>query len=73
MKNYLKRISERIPVWEKLCLTVEEAAEYSAIGENRLRQLIDNNHNADFVLWVGNRARIKRKEFENYISQLASI
>jgi len=62
-----------IPVWERLCMTVEEAAAYSLIGENRLRQIIDNNPTADFILQVGNRTRIKRKEFENYVSGLVSI
>jgi len=54
-------------------MTVEEAAAYSLIGENRLRQIIDNNPTADFILQVGNRTRIKRKEFENYVSGLVSI
>ena len=62
-----------VPVWERLCLTIEEASAYSLIGENRLRAIIENNQHADFILQVGNRTRIKRKEFEAYVSGLVSI
>lgn len=62
-----------IPVWERLCLTIEEASAYSLIGENRLRAIIENNQHADFILHVGSRTRIKRKEFETYVSGLVSI
>ena len=62
-----------IPVWERLCLTIEEAAAYSLIGENRLRTIIQNNQHADFILQIGNRTRIKRKEFEAYVSGLVSV
>lgn len=62
-----------IPFWEKLCLSIEEAAAYSSIGETRLRQLVENNIHADFVLRIGNRTRIKRKEFEKFISELSAI
>jgi hypothetical protein len=30
-----------VPIWEKSNLTVEEAAEYSGIGRNKLRELSD--------------------------------
>jgi hypothetical protein len=32
-----------IPINGRLCLTVEEAAEYSLMGEQRLRKLIEEN------------------------------
>lgn len=50
-----------IPVWEKYTLSIEEAAAYFRIGENKLRQLIAENPNADYILWNGTRAQIKRK------------
>ena len=31
---------EDIPIWEKKCLTVEEAAAYSGIGERKLKALL---------------------------------
>lgn len=55
------------PLWAKLNLTIKEAAEYSNIGENRLRELVDNP-NCTFALSVGNKKKlIKRRLFEQYI------
>lgn len=48
-----------IPVWEKANLTLEEAAAYSNIGINRLRELSDGDQ-CPFVLFVGNKRLIKR-------------
>ena len=56
-----------IPFWEKYTLSVEEAASYFRIGENKLRRLISDNEDADFIFWNGNRPQIKRKKFETYI------
>lgn len=39
-----------IPVWEKYTLSIEEAAAYFRIGENKLRQLIAENPNADYIM-----------------------
>lgn len=58
-----------VPVWEQYTLTMEEAAKYFRIGENKLRRIIGENKEADFVLWNGNRVRIKRKLFEKYIDR----
>ena len=56
-----------IPTWEKLTLSVEEAAAYSGIGINRIREIM-NERDCDFVLKVGNRkAVIKRSKFERCI------
>ena len=57
----------------RFCLTIEEAASYTLIGENRLRALIQNNPGADFILRVGNVTRIKRKQFEDYLSAINDI
>lgn len=57
----------------RFCLTIEEAAAYSLIGENRLRSLIAANPNADFILRVGNVTRIKRKQFEDYLNGINDI
>lgn len=62
-----------IPVWEKYTLTIEEAAAYFRIGENKLRRIISENPDADFVLWNGTRAQIKRKKFEEYVDKLSAI
>lgn len=57
-----------VPIWEKLTLTLDEAAEYSNIGINRIRE-ISNNPRCNFVIYVGKKRLIKRKEFEKFISE----
>lgn len=64
---------EKIPVWERYTLSVEEAAAYFRIGENKLRKLISEDKDADFIIWNGNRPQIKRKKFENLIDRLNLI
>ena len=62
-----------VPVWEKACLTVEEAAAYSNIGIVKLRE-ITKNPRCTFVIHVGNGKRlIKRKEFLDFISKKSEI
>ncbi len=62
-----------VPIWQKFTLTVEEAAVYFRIGENKLRQIMSENRNADFILWNGNRPQIKRQKFEDFINNLHNI
>lgn len=33
------KTENKVPIWEKLNLTVEEASEYSNIGVNKIREL----------------------------------
>ena len=67
-------IKEKIvPLSEQYVLTVEEAAAYFRIGRGRLRQLAHENPDADFLLMVGNRIQIKRKQFEKYIDMASAI
>ena len=61
-----------VPIWEKANLTLEEAAAYSGIGINKLRD-ISNDEKCKFVLWVGNKRLIKRRLFDQYIEQTYSI
>ena len=60
---------KQIPIWEKSNLTLEEAAAYSGIGINKLRQLTDDD-NCEFVLWIGTKRLIKRRKFDEYIEKL---
>lgn len=62
-----------IPIWQKYTLTIEEAAQYFRIGETKLRQIIANNPNADFILYNGNRAQIKRILFERFVDRVSYI
>ena len=63
---------KEVPIWEKSNLSLEEAAAYSGIGVNKLRELT-NGKNCQFVLWVGNKRLIKRHLFDQYIEQEYSI
>lgn len=56
-----------VPVWEKYSLSIEEAAVYFRIGENNIRNIINQNPDVDFWFWNGNRKQIKRKLFEQYM------
>lgn len=67
------KFMEKIPVWEKYTLSIEEAAAYFRIGENKLRNLVADNKTAKFLLWNGNRPQIKRRLFEEYIDTLEAI
>lgn len=63
---------EKIPIWQKSNLTLEEAAVYFGIGIHKLRE-ISNSENCNFVLWVGQKRLIKRKLLENYLENTFSI
>ena len=63
---------QNIPWWMKLNLAIEEAAEYSGIGESTLRDRINNGLD-DFVLNVGKKKLIKRKLFEQYLEEITVI
>ncbi|MDY2961775.1 MAG: excisionase [Oscillospiraceae bacterium] len=58
----------KVPIHLKMTLTTKEAAEYSNIGINKIDSLL-RSPNCPFVLFVGTKKLVKRKEFEQYISQ----
>ena len=64
---------KEVLIKDKYCLTVEEAAVYFNIGEKSLRIVIDNNLNADYLLYVGVKVLIKRKLFETYVDSINTI
>ena len=55
----------KVPIHLKVTLTIKEAAEYSNIGINK----IEKELKCPFVLYVGAKKLVKRKEFEDYISK----
>ncbi len=61
-----------IPFWLKMNLTIREAAAYSNIGINKIENML-KEPKCDFVLYVGNKKLVKRKEFEQYISKSLEI
>lgn len=68
----MSNIDIKVPIWEKLNLTMEEAAAYSNIGINKIRE-ISNADSCPFVLWVGNKRLIKRRKFDEYVEKQFSI
>ena len=69
-----KTATERLemPFWLKLNLTKQEAAAYSNIGINRIEEML-KNPKCPFVLYVGTKKLVKRKEFEQYIAKSLEI
>ncbi len=65
-------IVKEVPIWEKSNLTVEEAAAYTGIGINKIREM-SSGDNCPFVLWVGNKRLIKRRKFDEYVEKQFSI
>lgn len=55
----------------KYNLTIKEASEYYNIGENKLRELIKQD--CEFVLYIGKKALIKRKQFEEYLDKVTYL
>lgn len=64
--------SEKVPINQKLTLTIREAAEYSNIGINKIESML-RTPNCPFVLYVGSKKLVKRKEFENFLSKMNCI
>lgn len=62
-----------VPIWEKYTLTIEEAARYFRIDEKKLRKLVEENPDAGWLIMNGNRAQIKRRQFEKVIDSLDVI
>lgn len=61
-----------VPICERLNLTLDEAAVYTGIGVDRLREL-SNEKDCSFVLWVGTKRLLKRKPLEDYLNNCRSI
>jgi len=61
-----------IPIWEKMNLTIEEAAQYSNISSKTLRRFI-NECTPDFILKIGTKTLIKRKVFEKFLERTDAI
>lgn len=62
-----------IPIWEKLNLSIEEAAAYSNIGINKINDML-KEPSCPFVLYIGKGKRvIKRREFEKYLEKKREV
>ena len=57
---------EEIPIWEKKCLTVEEAAAYTGIGERRLKAHLKEK-DCSFRIARSDQFLIIREKLEKFI------
>ena len=57
---------KKVPIYHKCNLTIQETIEYSNIGETTIRKLLKMK-GCPFLLKIGNKQLIKRKEFEKYL------
>ena len=71
-ENSTETINFSIPVDKKLNLTIREASLYSNIGINKINDML-RNPMCEFVLYVGNKKLVKRKQFEEYLSKRTEI
>ena len=65
-------VEKNVPITEKILLTLEEAALLTGIGQNKLRE-ISNEDNCSFVLWNGNKRMFKREKLITFLNAAFSI
>ena len=68
----MRELNEKVPIHQKIALTIKEAAQYSNIGINKIDQML-RSPNCPFVLYVGTKKLVKRKEFEEFIRSQIEI
>ena len=64
---------KRVPLWHKYSLTISEASEYFNLGEKKLRQIIQEYSDNDFILMNGTKVLIKRMKFEQFIDAVSCV
>lgn len=60
-----------VPIWEKMNLTIEEAAALFGIGQNKLRELVKEQNT--YTLDIGTKKMIKRKQFEKFLENVTVL
>ncbi len=65
-------MKNEVPIWEKSNSTIEEAAEYSNIDQNKISNLLKEPR-CPFVLYVGTKKLVKRRGFERFLSESIEI
>lgn len=64
--------TKTVPLWHRSTLTIAEAVKYTGIGRGTLYEMTDRE-DCPFVLWIGNKRRIKRRAIDDYIDKAFSI
>ena len=65
-------MKNEVPIWEKSNSTIEEAAEYSNIDQNKISNLLKEPR-CPFVLYVGTKKLVKRRGFERFLSESVMV
>jgi excisionase family DNA binding protein len=60
-----------IPYYHKMFLSIDEAARYTGIGQNKMREICDKH--PELNIWNGNKRLIKRARLEKYLDSEYSI
>lgn len=68
----MRRKRNEVPLWHKTLLTLEEAAEYTGLGLQKLRDISDHDE-CKFVLWNGRKRLFKRVKLEEYLEKVFSL
>ena len=63
----------KLPWWQKYTLTLNEASEYFGIGYKKLSAFVQEHADENFILWNGNRALIKREQFQKYMDEKMNV
>ena len=61
-----------VAIRDKITLSIDEAAAYSGIGVNKIREMTKSPL-CNFVLYVGKKTLIKRELFEEYINRATEV
>lgn len=61
-----------VEISQKCLLTLEEAAQYTGLGMQKLRDL-SSDENCGFVLWNGSKRMFKREKLVSFLYSLYSI
>ena len=66
-------MAANVPVTEKVFLTINEMAKLLGIGHNRIRRLVRDNPDADYILLRGTRVYLKREMFVETMLKLSRL
>lgn len=58
---------------QKLLLSPRECADYTHIGEQRIREIAEKNPTFDWIMKIGAHLKIKRPLFERWLDQVSCI
>lgn len=61
-----------IPIWERSLITIEEGTTLTGIGFLKLRAMT-NEPGCKYVVWIGARKMIKRKQLEEFLEGAYSV